>query len=270
MGLPRRLAHVDYAPPRGRPALRSDQRRNRHRLHQPCATTAVRDRVTGATGELLEAVGRRGAGGLAIRPQRLRLRAVRTDRSRGGGRLRHRSDAFQHVSTGGGEMRRGVAALAPRGRSHRHGSPAGTTCRSRASMPPPSWLRRTLSFLRAQLVVQTDQGLRQPMRRRSNAGRRPLSANPFHPLHGGPGPGTSAAMDLALAGLRRALTGISGVTAVALDLQADPARLRTQGEEVVGLYVEAGEIVNVADRGDGAGRMRAGAMNWRSSMDHGD
>jgi hypothetical protein len=32
---------------------------------------------------------------------------------------------------------------------------------------------------------------------------------------------------------------------VALDLQADPARLRTQGEEVVGLHVEAGEIVNV-------------------------
>ena len=83
------------------------------------------------------------------------------------------------------------------------------------------------------------------MRRRSNAGRRPVVRQFLHPLHGGPGPGTSADMDLALAVLRVALAGISGVTAVALDLQADPARLRTQGEEVVGLHVEAGEIVNV-------------------------
>jgi hypothetical protein len=66
----------------------------------------------------------------------------------------------------------------------------------------------------------------------------------LHPLHGGPGPGTPTDTDLALAALRTSLMGISGVTAVALELQADPGRLLTQGEEVVGLHVEAGEIVN--------------------------
>jgi hypothetical protein len=100
------------------------------------------------------------------------------------------------------------------------------------------------SFLRAQLVVQLTKAAATDaaaLKRRAKTMVRQF----LHPLHGGPGPGTSADMDLALAVLRVALAGISGVTAVALDLQADPARLRTQGEEVVGLHVEAGEIVNV-------------------------
>ncbi len=66
----------------------------------------------------------------------------------------------------------------------------------------------------------------------------------FHPLYHGPGPATSADTDITLAALRIVLEHISGVTAVALTLQADGNRLLMQSGSVVGLHVEAGEVVN--------------------------
>ena len=98
-------------------------------------------------------------------------------------------------------------------------------------------------FLRAQLAVgltRTAAAEAATLKRQAKTVVREF----LHPLHGGPGPGTPTDTDLALAALRTALMGISGVTAVALEVQADPARLLTQGGEVVGLHVEAGEIVN--------------------------
>jgi len=66
----------------------------------------------------------------------------------------------------------------------------------------------------------------------------------FHPLYHGPGPGTPADTDLLLADLKSVLDNIPDVTAVVLALQADASRLLVQNGEVVGLHVEAGEVVN--------------------------
>ena len=66
----------------------------------------------------------------------------------------------------------------------------------------------------------------------------------FHPLYDGPGPGAPVDTNLMLADLRAALQAIPGVTAAALGLQADAARLLRQSGQVVGLHVLAGEIVN--------------------------
>lgn len=68
--------------------------------------------------------------------------------------------------------------------------------------------------------------------------------NFFHPLHDGPGPATGAATDLEMADLRNALEALAGVAAVSLELQAHPARVRKQDDTVIGLRVEAGELVN--------------------------
>lgn len=66
----------------------------------------------------------------------------------------------------------------------------------------------------------------------------------FHPLYHGPGPSTAADTDLALAELRAHLADLREVTAVALELQADPTRLLMESGEVVGLHIEAGEVIN--------------------------
>jgi hypothetical protein len=66
----------------------------------------------------------------------------------------------------------------------------------------------------------------------------------FHPLHDGPSPTTAVDTDLMLSDLKTVLGTISGVTAVALDLQADTAQLLTQAGQIVGLRVPAGMIVN--------------------------
>jgi hypothetical protein len=66
----------------------------------------------------------------------------------------------------------------------------------------------------------------------------------LHPLHSGPAPTASAAATLMLADLADTLLGITGVTAVSLVVEADPARLLTQNEAVIGLQVEAGELVD--------------------------
>jgi hypothetical protein len=68
----------------------------------------------------------------------------------------------------------------------------------------------------------------------------------FHPLHQGPAPGTPTDTDLMLVDLKTVLEEIAGVTAVAaFELQADAARLLTQGGQVIGLHVAAGELVNL-------------------------
>ena len=66
----------------------------------------------------------------------------------------------------------------------------------------------------------------------------------FHPLHLGPAPDGTSAKDLLLTVLRSGLEAIDGVTAVGLGLQAEATRLLEQNGEIIGLHVEAGELVS--------------------------
>jgi hypothetical protein len=67
----------------------------------------------------------------------------------------------------------------------------------------------------------------------------------FHPLHDGPAPDAAAPSELLLVDLRNALeAALPAATLGTLGLQAHPARLRMDGEEVAALRIEAGELVN--------------------------
>jgi hypothetical protein len=70
----------------------------------------------------------------------------------------------------------------------------------------------------------------------------------FHPLHGGPAPDTPGDMDLTIQSLVQSVESLAGVQRVdSIDLQSDPERrvLRNQADEIVGLHVEAGEMVDL-------------------------
>jgi hypothetical protein len=106
-----------------------------------------------------------------------------------------------------------------------------------------------VNFLAVQLVITVTQ--------KPSADRKILKRlikmtmrNFFHPLHGGPGPNTSADTDMMLQTLKQAVKNVEGVQQVdSINLESDPSRLRRDaGGNIIGVRVKAGEVVDLRAR----------------------